>query len=163
MAAAIKTAYRWEPLATILAEPNVREMIEAYWTELSPIKSLPLDIDWDRLRDWERQFIFRVWCARVEGTLAGFITFCVQPQILFKSTLFAVEQGHYLAHAFRDTQQRVGARMWWTVRPALKELGVDVVFLHDNALRPLSPFLLSIGARPFSSMWLLDLRDENHD
>ncbi len=156
-----RTSYRWEPLAAILTEPNVRELIEAYWTELSPIKDLPVDIDWDRLVEWERQFIFRVWVARVDGTMAGFITFLVQPHFLHKNTLFALDHGHFLGHAFRDTGERVGARMWWTARAALKELGVDVAFLHDNALRPLSPFFLGLGARPFSAMWLLDLRDAN--
>ena len=154
-----KTTYRWEPLATILAEPNVRELIEAYWTELSPIKGLPLDIDWDLLLGWEREFRFRVWVARVNGTLAGFITFVVQPHFLHKSTLFALDHGHFLGHAFRDTGQRIGARMWSTAKVALKELGVEISFLHDNALRPLSPFFLSLGARPFSAMWLMDLRD----
>jgi len=152
----------WEQLETILAEPNIRELLTQYWRELSPIKHIPLDIDWPRILEWERQFIFRVWACRVDGTLAGFITFQIAPPILHKSTLFAIDYGHYLAPAFRDTASMVGARMWWSGRRALKELGVEIGMLHDNALRPLSPFFLSIGARPFSSMWLLDLTDEDH-
>jgi hypothetical protein len=156
-----KVVCGWESLETILAEPNIRELLTGYWRELSPIKHIPLDIDWPRIFAWEREFLFRVWTCRVDGTLAGFITFLVQPHFLHKTTLTAVDHGHYLAPAFRGNGM-VGMRMWRSAERALKELGVQMAFIHDNALRPLSPFFLAIGARPFSSMWLLDLRDENH-
>jgi len=155
-----KTAFGWEPLETILAEPNIRELLTSYWAELSPVKHLPLDVDWPRLLEWERQFVYRVWVARVNGTMAGFISFIVQPHYLHKNTMFAVDYGHYLAPAFRDTGEMVGARMWRSAKAALIEGGVEVCFLHDNARRPLSPFFLALGARPFSAMWLWDLRGE---
>ncbi len=160
-----RTTYEWDSLERILAEPNIRELLTGYWAELSPIKNIPLDIDWPRIFEWERQQVFRVWTARVDETLAGFITFLIQPHFLHRHTLWAVDHGHFLAPAFRDSSHRVGARMWWTAKAALQEAGVKMVFLHDNALRPLSPFLLGIGARPFSAMWMLDLgaEDENHD
>lgn len=154
-----KSTFGWESLETILAEPNVRELLTSYWRELSPVKHLPLDIDWDRLLAWERQFIFRVWVARVDGTMAGFITWMVQPHFLHRNTLFGLDHGHYLAPAFRNNGM-IGARMWRSAKVALKEIGVEVCFVHDNALRPLSPFFLAIGARPFSSMWLIDLRED---
>lgn len=158
-----RTTYGWESLEVILAEPNIRELLVSYWQELSPVKHLPLDPDWPRLLAWEREFIYRVWVARVDGTMAGFISFIVQPHFLHRSTLFGVDQGHYLAPAFRNGHDRLGWRMWKQAKVALKELGVEVVFCHDNALRPLSPFFLAIGARPFSAMWLIDLRDEESD
>lgn len=150
-------------LETLLAEPNIRELLTSYWSELSPVKHLDLDIDWPRLLEWERKFIFRVWAARVDGTLAGFITFLVQPHFLHRNTLFALDHGHYLAPVFRNGHDRLGWRMWTGAQAALKDLGVELCFLHDNALRPLSPFFLAMGARPFSAMWLWDLRDEDHD
>ena len=155
--------FGWEPLETILTEPNIQDLLFSYWEELSPIKGLPLDVNWPQLLEWERQFIYRVWVARVGGTMAGFISFMVQPHFLHRNTLFAVDYGHFLAPDYRDTQSMVGARMWRSARAALKEAGVEISFLHDNSLRPLSPFLLGIGARPFSAMWLWDLRDEDHD
>jgi hypothetical protein len=155
-----KVVCGWESLETILAEPNIRELLTSYWRELSPIKHIPLDIDWPRILAWEREFLFRVWTCRVDGTLAGFITFLVQPHFLHKSVLSAVDHGHYLSPAFRGNGM-VGMRMWRSAERALKELGVKMCFLHDNALRPLSPFFLALGARPFSSMWLW-VSDEDH-
>ena len=155
-----KLSFGWEKLEVLLSEPNVRDTILGYWEELSPIKGLPLDINWPQLFEWERRFIYRVWAARVNGTLAGFITFLVQPHVFHQHTLFAVDYGHFLAPEFRDTASMVGARMWRAARAGLKEAGVEISFLHDNAKRPLSPFFLGIGARPFSAMWLWDLRDD---
>ena len=154
-----KVSFGWESLEVILAEPNVRELLGQYWEELSPIKHIPLDVDWPRLIEWERQFLFRVWTARVDGTLAGFITWLIQTHHLHKTTLFAVDQGHYVAPAFRD-KGMVGMRMWRGAKVALKQAGCEFAMIHDNALRPLSPFFLAIGARPFSSMWLMDLAEE---
>ena len=71
----------------------------------------------------------------------------------------AVDGGHFLAPAFRDGHDRIGWRMWKGAKEALIEEGVQVGMLHDNALRPLSPFFLALGARPFSSMWIWDLRE----
>ncbi len=154
-----KIAFGWESLEVILREPNIRELLISYWNELSPVKHLPLDPDWPRLLAWEREFIYRVFVARVDGTMAGFISFVVQPHFLHRTTLFAVDHGHYLAPAFRNTSSMIGVRMWRSAKKALIEIGVEVCFLHDNGLRPLSPFLLAIGARPFSAMWLWDFTD----
>lgn len=158
----MKASFGWESLETILAEPNVRELLTSYWRELSPVKHLPLDIDWPRLLEWERQFLFRVWVARVDGTLAGFITFLVQTHFLMKTTLVAVDHGHYLAPAFRNSNARVGWRMWSSAKAALIEQGVKVIYAHDNARRPLMPFFLALGFEPLSTMWIGRL-DEDHD
>ena len=157
-----RLSFSWEPLETVLAEPNLREVLVAYWQELSPVKHLPLDVDWPTIFAWERQFIFRVWVARVDGTMAGFITWLIQPHFLHRNTMFAIDHGHYLAPAFRN-EGMVGMRMWRSTKVALKESGCEFAFVHDNALRPLSPFFLALGARPFSAMWVMDLRDDNHD
>lgn len=161
VACADRVTFGWERLEFLLKEPNIRDLIEAYWEELSPIKHIPLDMDWPRLLDLEAQGIYRVWSARVGGTLAGFVSFYVQPHVYYRTVLFAVDGGHFLAPAFRD-KGMVGWRMWRTLKSALKEEGVRVAMLHDNAKRPLMPFFLALGAEPLSTMWTWDL-DENHD
>ncbi len=154
-----KTSFGWEKLETLLAEPNIRDLLTSYWQELSPIKHLPLDIDWPRILDWERQGIYRVWAARVDGTLAGFAAFFIQPHMYYRSTVFAVDGGHYLAPAFRD-KGMLGWRMWRSLKAELQREGILVGMLHDNSVRPLMPFFLALGAEPLSTMWIWDLREE---
>ena len=154
-----KSKFGWERLETLLSEPNIRELLTQYWSELSPIKHIPLDIDWPRLLDWERQGIYRVWAARVDGTLAGFAAFYVQPHVYHRGTIIAVDGGHYLAPAFRD-KGMLGWRMWRSLKAEFQREGVQVGMLHDNAVRPLMPFFLALGAEPLSTMWIWDLRGE---
>ena len=136
-------------------------MLTAYWQELSVIKHLPLDIDWAHFLEQERAGIYRIWTARVNGTFAGFVSFYVKTHPYYRSVLMAVDGGHFLAPAFRATESMVGARMWRTAKAALIEEGVQVGMLHDNALRPLSPFFLALGARPFSAMAYVQPRFHN--
>lgn len=149
-----RISFGWQPLETILQEPNIRELLVNYWTELSPVKHLPLDPNWDLMLEWDRQLIYRVWVCRVDGTMAGFVSFFVQPHFLHRTTLFAVDAGHYLSPAYRDTNARLGWRMWKSARAALIEAGAKVMYAHDNARRPLMPFFLALGLEPLSTMWV---------
>ena len=155
-----KLSFGWEKLESLLREPNLRDLLTTYWQELSPVKHIPLDIDWAHFLQQEQAGIYRVWAARVNGTLAGFVSFYVRPWPYNRRVLVAIDGGHFLAPAFRATSSMVGIRMWRSAIAALKKEEVELAFLHDNSLRPLSPFFLAVGARPFSSMWFLDLRDE---
>ncbi len=145
----------WEKLETLLAEPNAPALITAYWQELWPYDDIPVDVDWPRLRMFEEHGVYRVWAARVNGTLAGFVSFYIQPFVLAKSTIFALDGGHFLAPAFRDTSNRLGWRMWTSAIVALRAEGVKVSMLHDNSKRPLMPFFLAMGAEPRSvNFWM---------
>ncbi len=147
-----RVSFGWEKLEVLLAEPNVRDLITGYWEELWPYKEIPVDVDWARLLMFEAQGVFRVWAVRVNKTLAGFVAFYVQPYVLAKSTLYAIDGSHFLAPDFRD-KGRIGYRMWKTAIDALDAEGVKFIMAHDNALRPLLPFFLSLGFEPRSTMF----------
>ena len=152
-----RLTFGWEKLETLLAEPNVRDLIQEYWEELWSYKDIPCEIDWPRLLAREVEGVYRVWTARVDGTLAGFAAFYVEPYVLARTTLFAIDGGHFLSAAFRD-KGMVGFRMWKTAAAALKAEGVQMAMMHDNAARPLLPFFLALGAEPRSTWYWWDLR-----
>lgn len=140
----------WEKLAAVLAEPNARDMIEAYVEELSPLRdAIPVDPDWGRLAALEAEGLYKLWACRVDGTLAGFISFLIMPHHNYAGTLFAFDQGHFLAPAFRNAPDRIGLKMWRSVEPALRELGVKWVMVHDGQ-RSLLPHFLHLGYSPRS-------------
>jgi len=156
-----KLTFGWERLSILLKEPNIRDLLVSYWSELSPLKGHRLDIDWARLLRHEAEGIYRIWTVRVNGTLAGFAAFYVQTHMYHKGVLAAVDGGHYLAPAFRG-KGMVGWRMWRSAKAALIEEGVQFIMAHDNAKRPLMPFFLALGFEPLSTMWIWT-GDENHD
>jgi hypothetical protein len=119
---------------------------------LWPYKDIPCDPDWPRLLSFEKAGVYRVWAARSGKTLAGFIAFYVQPYVLAKSPVFAIDGGHFLSPAFRDNG-RIGLRMWKTAKAALRAEGARIIMAHDNALRPLLPFFLALEMEPRSVMF----------
>ena len=90
-AAPDKLSFGWERLEFLLKEPNLRDLLTAYWQELSVIKHLPLDIDWAHFLEQERAGIYRIWTARVNGTFAGFVSFYVKTHPYYRSVLMAVD------------------------------------------------------------------------
>jgi hypothetical protein len=150
----VKTRYGWEELATVLAEPNAADLIRAYWEELSPDKnSVKLDPDWPRLQRLEAEGAYKIWVARVDGTLAGFISFFIQPHHNYRKNIMGLDAGHFLSPAYRDSPGRLGMRMWRTAEIALRELGVSTIIAHDNTARPLVAFFLGMGYKPRSVIY----------
>lgn len=149
----------WEGVSDLLREPGTRELLIEYWTELSPVKDVArLDPDFEQMTALEEAGRFRVWACRVDGALAGFVSFHVVTHQNYRGTLFAIDGGHYLNPAFRGNG-RVGYRMWRSATAALKELGVRIVLAHDNAARPLIPFFLGLGFEPRSVVYWKVLDD----
>jgi hypothetical protein len=150
----------WEPLGTLLLEPNLPDLIRAYWAELSPHKGklIPLP-DWERMAEMEAAGAFKVWACRVDGTVAGFIAWQFSTHLAYKSTLLAIDCGHYLGNAWRDSG-RIGYKMWRECKKALRIEGAVFAMLHDNGDRPLMPFFLALGAEPRSTIFWWSLTDE---
>lgn len=147
----------WQPLAEVLAEPNAIDMIRDYAEELSPLRDkVPLAPDWPRMAELEKAGIYKLWSCRVDGTLAGYISFLVMPHHHYRDTLFALDQGHYLAPAYRSTPGRIGLKMWRSVEPALRDLGVKWIMAHDGQ-RSLLPFFLALDYHPRSVLFWKEL------
>lgn len=146
--------FGWGKLRDLLGEANLPDLIREYWEELSPVKqAAPLDPDWPGMLALEDAGQLKIWTARAERTLVGFIGFQVFPHMHHRSTLFAFDVGHFLSPEFRDNG-RLGFRMWRTAETALKAEGVKVIMAHDNADRPLLPFFLALGYEPRSTLFM---------
>ena len=149
----MRVSCRWEGLAAVLAEPNAADMIRDYVEELSPLRDVvPVNPDWPRLAALEAEGIYKLWACRVDGTLAGFVSFFVMPHHNYAGTLLACDAAHFLAPAFRD-RGRIGYRMWRSAEAALRELGVRCIMAHDSAMRPLMPFFLALDFEPRGTLF----------
>jgi hypothetical protein len=147
-----RTTFGWEPLKTVLAEPNFRDLAQAYHRELWGEDRVPCAPDWARRQAMEDAGIYKLWVARVGPTLAGGIEWQIAPTLNAMTTMFAIDCGYYVIPAFRD-DARFGWRMWKTALLALKGLGVTVVMSHDNIRHPLMPFFLGLGFKPMGTIY----------
>ena len=146
------TRFGWTPIREVLKEPNIRDLVQAYFAELWGEARVPCVPDWEKRCQLEDQFLYRVWTAHVDDTMAGFIEWHITPTINAKDTLFALDAGHFIAPTFRGNS-RLGYRMWSSCIRALEELGVKVVLVHDNIRHPLMPFFLSLGFKPIGTLY----------
>jgi len=146
------TRFGWEPLKTLLAEPNFRDIAQAYYDELWGDTGVVCVPDWDKRQAMEDAFCYRIWTAHVDGTLAGFIEFQLGPTVNARDTLFAVDLGHFISPTFRG-KGVLGYRMWRAAERALEEMGVRAMLCHDNMKHPLMPFFLSLGMKPIGTLF----------
>jgi hypothetical protein len=143
-------AFQWEPLDELLADPVVMPMIEQQHRALSSHKE-PLDPDWDRMFEAEKQGGFRLWTARDGDTLAGFIQWQIFRPYGYRDVLFAWDCGHYLDAKYRSPWLWI--KMWTTAGAALKELGVALARGHDNAAQPMPSAFKRLGYMPIGTLY----------
>ncbi len=140
-----RVRFGWESLETLLAEPNVDDLLASHGNLNVLGDCAPIDIDWPEKLRLEAAGRYRVWTARVDGTLAGFIAWFISPHINHRGTLFAHGDVHSLHPAFRGNG-RVGWRMWRSCHTALRGLGVKVIVAE--CVPEFLPFYLALGAEP---------------
>lgn len=139
-------------MAVIFREPNWRDLILDQWIELSPLPDLEPDIDFEAMFAAEAAGYFRVWVARSDGLMIGFIQWMLHRPFAYKGQLWAMDRGYYLDCLSRDTGTAIA--MWRTAEAALREMGISVILGHDNVNRPLDPFFKRIGYQKMGSMYL---------
>lgn len=147
--------FGWEPVAVLLAEPNIRELILEQWEELAANKTVPLDPDFERMRALERLGLYRAWAARRDGLLIGLIEFTVTPPLHHRGTTYAFDGGHFLHPEARSPF--LWLRMWRAALDALRGLGVRVVMAHDNPRRPLDRAFARLGFTPGGRLYWREL------
>lgn len=101
---------------------------------------MPLDTDYQRLVNDNEIGLHRVWTARDQeasrsnplgqNVLAGYLAFYVFYPPHHCKTLIAVDDGYYLAPAYR--RGWAGVRMWRSGLDALAQLGVKGVIGNDR-------------------------------
>ena len=146
------TRFEWMPLKALLTEPNFRDIANAYYDELWGDTGIICAPDWEKRQAMEDAFCYRIWTARVDGTVAGFIEFQIGPTVNAKDTLFAIDMGHFVSPPFRG-KGVIGYRMLRTAERALEEMGVKAILMHDNLRHPLMPHFLSLGFRPIGTLF----------
>ena len=157
--------FGWEPVARLIEEPNLAELVRAHWEELSAHKEeMPLDPDWNRFVEYNEAGFYRVWTARADKTLVGYISFYTFCPPHHCRTMIAVDDGYYLDPAYRAGWN--GIEMWRTALDALAEIGVIGCIghskLHFQAERGgIGALFRRLGFHPTDELWWKTLRAEH--
>jgi hypothetical protein len=113
--------YQWEPFSACVRE--ALPLLYRHRDEIEDARFGPLDPDYDVIFTWERLGAFRVFTAREEGVLVGYIAWLVFPHPFFRTKLTARTQVFWLDPAHRSGW--TGYRLFKNCLSGLKELGVQ--------------------------------------
>lgn len=124
-------SFQWEPAKRVMDDPEWTPLMLDHWEELAVHKDqMPLDPDYAEYLRADDLGFFRIWTARDEKMLVGYIGFWIRPHAHYKSTLTAVEDLYMLSPAYRKGM--TGYRLFTTAFEALKERGVKRIFCHEK-------------------------------
>lgn len=120
---------RWEPFSAIVDE--LWPLLKRQDAEVGD-DALPLEPDWSRWFEYERAGILRIWAARHERQLVGYVVCLVTNGLNCASVLHGYGVLFWLAPEWRDGL--LGLRLLRSVELALKDLGVSVLRFNTNDL-----------------------------
>lgn len=120
---------RWEPFSEVVSElwPLLKRQDAEVGGAYNPA---PLEPDWDRYFEYERAGILKIWTARHDDVLAGYVVCLVVHGLHHRSTLHCYADLFWLAPEWRDGL--LGLRLLRSVLQALKMLRVQAVRWETN-------------------------------
>ena len=99
---------------------------------------------------------WRIWTARRDGELIGFIQWCFFSPLGFTGVAFAADQGWYFSPDERNGPWQA-LTMWREAETALRALGVEIMQSHENTLLPLKSFFRRLGMTPIAVVHQKDI------
>jgi GNAT superfamily N-acetyltransferase len=136
VAAHAPVVYGLERIEDVLEE--IRPLLATHWEEIAHYRDLPLDPDWDKYRATEERGALRIFTARIEGRMVGYLIYIVTPGLHYRSTLQATQDIYFVVPEHRGG---LGRRLLRFADACLKEEGVQVIYQHVKAAHNFGPML----------------------
>jgi hypothetical protein len=96
------TTYQWEPLKNLI-DAGVKDEVKRHWLEIGlDQEAVPLTVDWDAYARKERAGTWRVFTARRDDALIGYIAFHLHKPDRYVGTLFIQEDTIWIIQTERN-------------------------------------------------------------
>lgn len=135
------TTYQLEPIATLWEQ--VQPLLEAHWHEIAHYDDILLAPDRALYERIDAMGGLRVYTARLDGALVGYVAYFVKSNIHYSASYQATQDVLFVAPEHR--RSRIGMDL---LRHADKELaaeGVQVVYQHVKVAHNFGPLLERLG------------------
>jgi len=131
------TKYQQEFLDTVKDEAI--SLIEDHFSEVYPSKeSFSLDMDWETYSKLEELGLVKIFTARDNDKLVGYLWVILSPNLHSKGTFTASDDGLFVSKEYRGKQ--VAQELIRFTEQCLKEDGLKVFYIsgtHENPIEPL--------------------------
>jgi GNAT superfamily N-acetyltransferase len=151
VAATPKIIFQREPLTEGL-ESQLAPLMAAHWSEVAPYRDIPLDVDWPLYHAIDRAGALRIYTARRDGKILGYVSFVVRPHLHYKQHVYATCDALYLLPEERG--HTLAARLIGHAAEALKAEGTKVMSVAVPESQPRAArFLQGMGWHPLETSY----------
>ena len=114
----MQIVYQDEPIRVL----ELSELYQEHYDELSVTKEFQMEPYYEMFDKLQDSGMLRVITCRVDGKLAGYIVFMIQPHMHYKSCITAFEDAYFISKPYR--KGRIGIKLFQYAEEVLKGLGV---------------------------------------
>ncbi len=132
-------------------------LARAHWFDGNAFSDvLQLNPDHERYRAMEKAGMLHILTARVDGTLAGYLSVLIAPHRLDRNALIASDDVFYVSPKFR--RLHIGRKMLTEAIRFLEGRGVTALLFREHAGRAEPGYLARYGFRPIEMVYAKLLR-----
>lgn len=134
--------YQQEFLGGVRGE--VETLIQDHYDEVYPARSvLDWDMDWDAYEKLEEIGLLKIFTAREEKTLVGYLWVLISPNLHVKGNLVAHDDGLFVSKPHRGSS--VAKRLLGFAEKCLKDDGFKVFYVSGTTEKPIDALMLRLG------------------
>ncbi len=134
--------YKQEFLYSV--QSDIQHLIEMHWEEIALNKGkIKLNPDWEAYKDLEEKGALKIFTARKEGELIGYLVVICQRNLHYKDHIFASNDIIYLHPDHR--KGFTGLRLIKFAEKCLRQDGVSVFAINTKAHKPFDRVLEYLG------------------
>lgn len=141
--------YQREKFADVYDE--ARPLLERHWREIAHYQDIALDPDVDGYLTIENAGCLRVFTARLDGALIGYVAFFVRPSMHSRTSPQALQDVLFLDPAHRHGRTGIGLIKFCD--DELRDEGVHVAYQSVSARKDFGPVLARLGYQPIETTY----------
>lgn len=137
-----KVKYQQEFLDSVRGE--VESLIQDHYNEVYPARdTFQSNMDWDSYAKLEDVGFLKIFTARDDDDLVGYLWVIVSPNLHSRGSVVACDDGLYVAKSYRG--QAVAKELVRFTERCLKEDGVKVFHIVGTTEKPIDSFVKRMG------------------
>lgn len=134
--------YQQEFLDDVRGE--VEALIQDHYDEVYPVRDVfDWDMDWDSYEKLEEHGLLKIFTARDNGELAGYLWVLITPNLHSKGSVLACDDGLFVVKGYRG--KSVAKDLIQFTETCLKEDGVKVFHVVGTTEKPIDVLMQRMG------------------